>query len=111
MHLLHLPVMLFPLGGSRIRDCRGCLFICPTGDGFTTIAAQINAKGLRPWASLLGINLIVLSSSSPTSPLSLPFLQSYAALTPGWDYADTVVGGIYARWKSRYGAFVSAVVK
>lgn len=53
----------------------------------------------------------------PTSPLSislslcLPLLQSCVALTPGRDYADTVVGGIYARWKSRYGAFVSAVVK
>lgn len=87
--------------------------MCAIGDGFTTIAAQINAGGLRPWASLPGINLIVLSSS-PSSPLYislLPFLQPYAALTPGRDYADTVVGGIYARWKSSYGAFVSAVVK
>ncbi len=49
--------------------------------------------------------------SPPTLYLSAPFVQPYAALIPGRDYADTVVGGIYARWKSRYGAFVGTVVK
>lgn len=50
----------------------------------------------------------------PPPPPSLLYLSAFLAVlcsTPGRDYADTVVGGIYARWKSRYGAFVSAVVK
>lgn len=43
----------------------GCLCMCVTGERFTTFAAQINAGGLRPWAILLRINLIVLSSNNP----------------------------------------------
>lgn len=61
---------------------------------------------------MLDINVPSRGTTPPPLLSSLPSVHSHThSLTPGRDYADAVEGRIYARWKSRYGASVTAVVK
>lgn len=67
-------------------------------------ATQVNVGEVKPGATSRG--------TTPALHSSLPSVHSHMhGLTPGRDYADAVEGRMYARWKSRYGASVTAVVK
>lgn len=76
--------MSLPLGGKRIRE----LWYMRLVTDPPTPLLRYMLQGLRPQDSLLRINLIAFSSPPILPPLNC------VVLTPGRDYADTVVRGI-----------------